>query len=73
MTLKECAMKLKWKLEDENIYLNERTIGKFIKTEGLTRKYRVRKINYKYVRAELKQGELLEIDVKYVPSPIGGK
>jgi len=70
---KECAMKLKWKLEDENIYLNERTIGKFIKTEGLTRKYRVRKINYKYVRAELKQGELLEIDVKYVPSPIGGK
>jgi len=70
---KECAMKLKWKLEDENIYLNERTIGKFIKTEGLTRKYRVRKVNYKYIRAELKQGELVEIDVKYIPDPIDGK
>jgi len=70
---KECAMKLKWKLEDENIYLHERTISKFIKNEGLTRKYRVRKINYKYIRARLKPGELLEIDVKYVPDPIEGK
>lgn len=70
---KECALKLKWKLEGENIFLHERTIGKFIKNHGLTRKYRTRKISYKYVKALIKQGDILEIDIKYVPDPVEGK
>ena len=61
------AIKLKWKLEKEGIFLHERTIGKFLKNKGLTRKYRTRRIKYKYVRASLNPGELVEIDVKYVP------
>ena len=40
---------------------------------GLTRKYHVRKITYKYIRNERKPGELLEIDVKYVPGKIANK
>lgn len=47
-----------------------RTIGKIIKKEGLTRKYRVKRIKYKYIRAARQPGELLEIDVKYVPGKI---
>ena len=37
------------------------------------RKYRIRKITYKYIKAELKPGELVEIDIKYVPRRIKGK
>ena len=37
------------------------------------RKYRVRKITYKYIRATRKPGELLEIDVKFVPGRIAGR
>src|SRR3989344_9410263 len=37
---KQCALKLKWDLAEEGIHLHERTIGKFLKIEGLTRKYR---------------------------------
>lgn len=70
---KKCALKLKWDLEDEGIIIHERTIGKFLKQEGLTRKYRTRKITYHYVRAQLQPGELVEIDVKYVPKPIENK
>ncbi|MEI7719067.1 MAG: DDE-type integrase/transposase/recombinase, partial [archaeon] len=36
-------------------------------------KNRIRKIKYNYLRAERKPGELLEIDVKYVPGRIAGK
>lgn len=68
-----CAMKLKWQLEKRDIYLHERTIGKFIKQEGLTRKYRVRRIKYKYIKAQLMPGELVEIDVKYVPRRLNNK
>jgi len=64
---KKCALKLKWDLEKEGIEIDHRTIGKIIKQEGLTRKYRTRKLNYKYERVPLKLGELIEIDVKYVP------
>lgn len=32
------ALKLKWDLEDEGINIHHRTIGKILKTEGLTRK-----------------------------------
>ena len=69
---KECAKVLSWKLLDQGIKINARTIGKIIKAEGLTRKYRVRKIKYRYVKALLKLGELVEIDVKYVPKRIKG-
>jgi len=67
------ALKLRWKLEKENIKIHERTIGKFLKREGLTRKYRIKKIKYKYIRERLRQGELVEIDIKYVPKRIENK
>ena len=69
---KKCALKIHWQLEKEGIVIHERTIGKILKKEGLVRKYRVRKIKYKYIRAERKPGELMEIDVKYVPGTIMG-
>lgn len=67
---KLCALKLEWRLAKEGIVIDARTIGKIIKAEGLTRKYRVRKISYKYIKAQRKPGELMEIDVKYVPGPV---
>jgi len=70
---KLCGLKLKWKLEKQGLKIHERTIGKILKKEGLVRKYRVKKIRYKYIRAERKPGELLEIDVKYVPGRIAHK
>lgn len=70
---KLCAKKLNFKLSKENILINDRTIGKIIKTEGLVRKYRVRKLKYKYIKVPLTQGDLIEIDVKYVPDLISGK
>lgn len=70
---KLCAEKLKWKLEKEGIALHKNTIHKIIKQEGLTRKYRVRKLKYKYIKVPLNKGELVEIDVKYVPDLIGNK
>lgn len=68
---KLCAKKLLWKLEKENIVIAKNTIQKIIKKEGLVRKYRIRKLKYKYIRVPLKQGELVEIDVKYVPDLVG--
>ena len=67
-----CALKLHWRLEKRGLYIHERTIGKILKKEGLVRKYRVKKIKYKYLRAERLPGELLEMDVKYVPGAIQG-
>ena len=64
------ALKLSWKLNKEGITIHSRTIGKIIKKEGLVRKYRVRKIKYRYVKAILRPGELVEIDVKYVPQKL---
>ena len=60
-------MKLKWQLDKEGIIIHKNTIQKIIKKEGLTRKYRVRKLKYKYIKVPLSRGELVEIDVKYVP------
>jgi transposase len=71
---KLCAKKLHWRLQKTaglNVPIS--TIGKILKQEGLTRKYRVKKVKYKYIRAERKPGELVEIDVKHVPSPIKGR
>jgi transposase len=70
---KLCALKLKWKLAKEGILIHERTIGKILKSEDLVRKYRVKKIKYKYIKAGRQPGELIEIDVKYVPGRLAGK
>jgi len=70
---KKCSLKLKWKLEKEGIILHKNTIQKIIKKEGLVRKYRVRKLKYKYIKVPLNRGELVEIDVKYVPNLVGNK
>lgn len=70
---KKCAKKIHWQLEKEGVIIHARTIGKILKKEGLTRKYRVKKVKYKYLRAERKPGELIEIDVKYVPGSIAGR
>ena len=70
---KKCALKIHWQMEKEGISIHERTIGKILKKEGLVRKYRVRKIKYKYIKAERQPGELVEIDVKYVPGRIANK
>lgn len=68
-----CALKLHWKLEKQGVHINERTIGKILKAEGLVRKYHAKKTKYKYLKAVLKPGELVEIDVKYVPGRVAGK
>lgn len=70
---KLCSLKLKWKLRKEGVIIHERTIGKILKNENLVRKYRVKKIKYRYIRAERQPGELVEIDVKYVPGKLAGK
>ena len=70
---KKCALKLKWQLEKENIVIHKNTIQKIIKAEGLVRKYRIRKLKYKYIKVPLSPGELVEIDVKYVPKTVANK
>ena len=70
---KKCALKIHWQLEKEGVAIHERTIGKILKKEKLTRKYRVKRIKYKYIKAERKPGELVEIDVKYVPGNVQNK
>ena len=67
-----CAQKLHWRLKKQGLSVPVRTIGKILNDEGLVRKYRVKKVTYKYLRAERQRGELLEMDVKYVPGPIAG-
>ena len=67
------ALKLKWKVEKDGLAIHERTIGKIIKREGLTRRYRTRKLTYKYLKVPLAPGELVEIDVKYVPKLLGNR
>lgn len=67
-----CAQKLNYRLKKQGIHIHTRTIGKIIKTEGLVRRYRTRKLKYKYVKIPLNPGELVEIDVKYVPDSING-
>lgn len=69
----QCALKISWDLLEEGISLHERTIGKILKTEGLTRKYRTRKQYPPKLKIQLKPGELVEIDIKYVPDRIKGK
>ncbi len=68
-----CAKKLHWRLEKHGVSVPVSTIGKILKSEGLVRKYRTKKVKYKYLRAERKPGELVEIDVKYVPGYIANR
>jgi len=70
---KLCAKKLNYKLKKENIEVSDRLIGKVLKTEGLIKKYRIRKLKYKYIKVPLSPGDLVEIDIKYVPDLIGNK
>ena len=70
---KQCALKMMWDLEEEGIDLHFQTIQKIIKKEGLTRKYRTRKINYDYVRKPFGKGDMVEIDAKFVPDRIKGQ
>lgn len=70
---KKCALKIHWQLKKEGIVVHARTVGKILKKEGLVRKYRVKRIKYQYIRATRKLGELVEIDVKYVPGAIENK
>lgn len=70
---KLCAKKLHWRLARQGLIVPVSTIGKILKREGLVRKYRVRKIKYKYIRAERTPGELIEIDVKYVPGKVANR
>ena len=69
---KKCALKLHWQMKKEGLIIPTRTIGEILKREGLVRKYRVKRVRYKYIKAVLKPGELLEIDVKYVPGKVEG-
>ena len=68
----QCALKIKWDLEDEGIGIHERTVGKILKQENLVRKYRSTRLKYKYIKALRLPGDLVEIDVKYVPGTING-
>lgn len=68
-----CAKKLHWRLKKQGIVVPKSTIGKILKKEGLTRKYRVKRVKYKYIKVQRRPGELLEIDVKHVPGQIKGK
>lgn len=70
---KKCALKLKWQLEKEGIKIHQNTIQKIMKKEGLVRKYRSRKLKYKYIKIPLGRGELVEIDIKYVPNLVGNR
>lgn len=68
----ECAKILAWKLKDKGINLHYQTINKIIKQKGITKKYRTRKKNSKLVKS-FNPGDMIEIDVKYVPGRIEGK
>lgn len=68
----QCAKKIDWDLEDEGITVHYQTIQKIIKKEGLTKKYRSRKQKTPFKRREWQPGEMVEIDVKWVPGRIQG-
>jgi transposase InsO family protein len=69
---KQCALKIMWDLQDEGIDIHFQTIQKIIKSEGLTRKYHSRKAKIPYERKRWQPGEMVEIDVKWVPGRING-
>lgn len=70
---KKCAKKIHWQLEKEQIRIDTRTIGKILRKEGLVRKYRVKRVKYGHIKAQMAAGECVEIDVKYVPGLVAGR
>lgn len=70
---KKCALKLHWHMKKEGLIVPPRTIGEILKREGLVRKYRVKRIKYRYIKAVIQAGECVEIDVKYVPGTVTGQ
>lgn len=70
---KQCALKIMWDLQDEGVGIHFNTVQKIIKHEGLTRKYRSRKAKVPYVKKRWQRGEMVEIDVKWVPGKIDGE
>ena len=68
-----CATKIKYRLEKKISLPSVKTINKIIKKEGLARRYRTKKIKYDYVKVMPSLGDLVEIDVKYVPRKINDK
>jgi len=69
----KCALKLESDLKGGGIRVGARAIGKILKKEGLTRRYRTKKLKIKYLKVPLLPGELVEIDVKYVPKTLGNR
>jgi len=66
----QCAKKIGWDMEDEGMLIHFQTIQKIIKAEGLTRKYRSRKAKAGYPKKQWLPGEMVEIDIKWVPGKI---
>lgn len=65
---KQCALKIMWDLQDEGTDIHFQTVQKIIKNEGLVRKYHSRKNKPAYVGKQWLPGEMVEIDVKWVPN-----
>ncbi len=70
---KLCAKKMNYKLKKDGIIVSDRLIGKIIKNERLVRRYRTRKLKMKYGKIPLVPGDLVEIDIKYVPKRVKNK
>lgn len=70
---KLCALKLHWKLKKRGLLIPISTVSKILKDEGIVKKYRKKKMKIKYIKIQRQPGELVEIDVKYVPGRIAGK
>jgi len=68
----QCAKKIGWDLEEEGIIIHFQTIQKIIKTEGLTRKYHSRKARTNYLKKSWVPGEMVEVDIKWVPGRVIG-
>lgn len=67
--IKERVVELRKKTKKCSLKLNQ----KIIKKEGLVRRYRIRKLKYKYIKVPLGKGELVEIDMKYMPKTVENK
>lgn len=67
------AIKLSWRLKKEGISVKKSAINKILAKECLMRRYKVKKIKYKYVKALPRIGDLIEIDIKWVPGRIQGE
>ena len=60
-----CALKINYRLKKENVKIGLSTISKILKTEGVTRKYKVRKLKYKYIKVPLQQRSHREDQEKF--------